>query len=164
MIRVLTLLFALTLVSGAAATAAHADPPGKKKQVRVAQADAVKCTVRCIRAHQGAGGIDKRLAFMRKLLARPPFSAFKSFELLTVKALVIPRSQTREAPLPTKKTVSLTFKDKLVRGTKVKLHLRLAIKPKLNTVFKISDGGTMLVAGAKHRGGKLVVGITCAAK
>lgn len=160
MTRVLTLLCALILVS----VPAHADPPGKKKGIRVAQADAVKCTVRCIRAHQGAGGIDKRLTFLRKLLAEPPFSAFKSFELLTVKALNIPRSQTREAPLPTKKTLSLTFKDKLVLGKKVKLRLQLAIKPKLNTVYTISDGGTMLVAGAKHRGGKLVVGITCAAK
>ncbi len=144
---------------------ALADPGKTKKRApRLAQNDAVKCTVRCIHAHQGAGGIDKRLAFLRKQLSRPPFSSFKSFQLLTVKELDIPRSVTREAPLPTKKLLKLTFKDKLLVGKKVKLRMNLSIKPKLNTTYTIVDRGTMLLAGAKYKNGTLVVGTTCAAK
>ena len=142
----------------------QADPPGKKRPPRVAQGDAVKCTVRCIHAHQRPGGIDKRLTFLRKQLARPPFSAFKSFELLSVKVLDIPRAVTRDAPLPTKKVLRLTFKDKLLVGKKVKLRIHLSIKSKLNTVYTIVDRGTMLVAGDKYKDGILVVGTTCAAK
>ena len=143
---------------------ALADPSPKQRHRRVAQGDSVKCTVRSIHAHQRPGGIDKRLAFMRKLLARPPFSAFKTFELVAVNVLDIPKAVTRETTLPTKKVLQLTFKDKLLVGKKVRLRMHLTIKPKIKTTFNIADRGTMLLAGATYKNGKLVVGITCAAK
>ena len=156
----LLILSAVLLVS----LPALADPPPKKRSPRVAQANAAGCTIRSIHAHQGKGGIDKRLAFLRKQLSRPPFSAFKAFGLVKAKELHIPRAVTREATLPTKKVLQLTFKDKLSVGKKFRLRMHLVIKPRLNTVFTIDNRGTLLVAGDKYKAGTLVVGITCAAK
>ena len=141
-----------------------ADPP-VKRQLRVAQNAAVRCTVRCIHAHQRPGGIDRRLAFLSKQLKRPPFSAFKSFQLLTARDLTIPqKAAAKEARLPTKKVLRLAFREKLLDGKKIKLRMLLTIKPKIKTVFTIRDRGTMLLAGTKYKRGTLVVGITCSAR
>lgn len=144
---------------------ALADPPTRRGPPRVAQGDRVSCTIRSILAHQGAGGIDKRLAFLRKQLSKPPFSAYKAFQLVESRVLAIPRNVTRETSLPTKKLLKVTFLDKLLVKKKVRLRLNLTLKPRLkNTKLTIADGGTLVLAGDKYKNGVLVVGVTCSAK
>lgn len=151
---------------------ASADPArGREGPPRVAGGDSVKCTVRSIHARPGPGGIDKRLDFLRSQLSKPPFSSYKSFALLAAKDLHIPQAVTKQAQLPTKKVLKLTFKEKLLgRKNQLRLRMHLSIMPPgqtkylPGTLFTIANRGTLLVAGAKHGKGILVVGITCEAK
>jgi hypothetical protein len=137
----------------------------------VAQGTAVQCTIRSIHGLTGPGGIDKRLAFLRKQLSKPPFSAFKTLKLLEAKALVVPQNATKKAKLPTGKILKLTFKEQLLeRKNKIRLRLHLSITPPKKTrflpgtLYTIADRGTLLVAGDSYKGGTLVVGITCQSK
>lgn len=138
---------------------------------RVAQADVVNCTIRSMHGLQAPGGIDKRLAFLRKELKRPPFSAYRTIRLLAARQLEVPQNATKEEKLPTGKILKLTFKEKLLeRKDQLRLRLHLSITPPKQTKFlpgtlyTIADKGTLLVAGDSYQGGTLVVGITCQAK
>lgn len=137
-----------------------------------ARADAAACTVRAIHALTQAGGIDKRLAPLKRQLRGKQFSAYKTMRLLSSKTLSIAHGAWEQTPLPTGKVLKLQYKDKLLQKKRVWLRMHLAIVPRntkglglvpgaVNTVFSIVDGGTMMVAGAKHRGGTLIIGITC---
>jgi len=133
-----------------------------------ARGDEVRCTIRIMHGLEKAGVIDKRLAFLRKQLSRPPFSAYKTIRLLESRDLVVPQNATRQVKLPTKKILKLTFKEKLLqRKDQLRLRLHLSITPPKQTKFlpgtlyTIADRGTLLVAGARFEQGTLVVGITC---
>lgn len=136
----------------------------------VAAADAVSCTIRAILGQQQPGGIDKRLAALRKQLTKPPFSAFKRLTLLSVKPLKIIQGATQRTTLPTGKIIRLTFKERLLVNKQLRLRMHLSITPPKaksflpGTLFTIADGGTLLVAGDAYRGGTLVVGMTCRGK
>lgn len=157
----------LLLLAPPAMAQRTAAPPG----VKLAAGNEVTCTVRSILALQQPGSVDKRLAFLRKKLAKPPFSAFKSFKLLESKELSIPQATRQKATLPTGKILKLTYKEKLLDGKDhLRLRMHLSITPPKGkkflpgTLFTIANKGTLLVAGDKHQNGTLVVGITCEAK
>lgn len=135
---------------------------------QLAASASVRCTVRSMLGTQKAGSVDKRLSFLSKQLAQPPFSAFKSFKLLAAKELKIGQGATEELVLPSQKLLRLSFTEKLLDGNnKVRLRLHLSITPPKRkkflpgTQFSIADGGTLLVGGDKHADGTLVVGVTC---
>jgi hypothetical protein len=127
----------------------------------------VRCEIRSILGLQAKGRIDKRLAFLKRQLSKPPFSAFRKLDLLETKELRIPQGRELRTKLPTRKVLRLTFKEKLLVKNQVRLRMHLSIKPPRavgflpGTLFSIVDGGTLLIAGDKHRGGTLIVGITC---
>jgi hypothetical protein len=135
------------------------------------QAAPASCTIRSIHGLAAPGGLDKRLRPLHKQLARPPFSSFKTMKLIKASALVIPQNSMKQVTLPTGKILKLTFKEKLLeRKDKVRLRMHLSITPPKKTrflpgtLFTIANGGTLLVAGDKYKGGTLVVGVTCLAK
>ena len=139
--------------------------------MKVATGASVKCTIRSILGLQTPGGIDKRLTFMRRQFSRPQFSSYKSVKLLEAKELDIPQGGKKQLTLPTGKILKLTFKERLLgRKDRVRLRLHLSITPPKETryfpgtVLTIADKGTLLVAGDKHQGGTLIVGLTCQAK
>jgi len=161
-----------TLISLLATTALAASPDRTTRRARlVASADSVKCTIRSIHGLPGPGGIDKRLHSLRKQLARPPFSSFKTLKLLQAVELEVPPQGTQETKLPTGKILKLSFKEKLlVRKDQIRLRMHLSITPPNSkrflpgTLFTIANGGTLLVAGDKYNGGTHVVGVTCQSK
>lgn len=133
-----------------------------------ARGDEVRCTIRTMHGLEKPGGIDRRLAFLRKQLSKPPFSAYKTIRLLESSDLTVPQNATRQVKLPTKKILKLTFKEKLLqRKDQLRLRLHLSITPPKQTKFlpgtlyTIADRGTLLVAGDRFEQGTLVVGITC---
>ena len=133
-----------------------------------ASAEAVKCTIRTMHGLSSTGGLDKKLAFLNKQLTRPPFSAYKTIKLLSTQDLLIPMHAVKQLTLPSGKVLKLTYKEKLLeRKKQVRLRLHLSITPPKQTrylpgtLYTIADRGTLLVAGDPHKGGVLVVGITC---
>ena len=147
------------------ATPAFAD---KAQHPLVAAGSAVSCEVSSILATEEKGGIDSRLKSLKKQLAKPPFSAFKTMKLLASRKLIVPKGGKKATTLPSGKILTLSFKEKLLeKKDDVRLRMHLSIAPPKSkkflpgTVFTIVDGGTLLVAGDKHKGGTLVVGITC---
>ena len=127
-----------------------------------------KCTIHEMLGYEKSGGIDRRLSHLKKQLTQAPFSAFKTFKLLAVKGIVAPQRQKAKTVLSTGKVLSLTFKEKLLeKKGDVRLRMHLSIAPPKSkkylpgTIFTIVNGGTLLVAGDKHEGGTVVVGITC---
>jgi hypothetical protein len=137
---------------------------------KLASADSVACTIRAIHGTQNPGGVDKRLDSLKKQLSKPPFSAFKSFKLLSANAMQIGQGVTQKKKLPSGKILGLTFKEKLLVAGKLRLRLYLSIMPPKakkflpGTLYTIADGGTLLVAGDSYQKGTLVVGVTCRAK
>lgn len=135
-----------------------------------APTDKVACTVRAMHGLEAAGGIDKRLKVLKKKLKRPPFSPYKTIKLLQAKKLTIAQSSHQQTTLPDGKVLRLTFKEKLLlKGRlRVRMHLKLS-EPKskkllARTIYSIADGGTFLVAGAKYKGGIMIIGVTCKAR
>ena len=148
-----------TLTGASVLILAQSAPASAAKQVR--------CTIRSILGRHAKGPTDRRLAFLKRQLSRPPFSTFKSFQLLDVKTMRIPRGAVRAARLPTKKIARLTFKGlvKAKRGTRLRMHLSITPPRALGflpgTQFTIANGGTLLIGGARFAGGTLVVSVTC---
>lgn len=145
--------------------------PGKPEPTKLEPGAAVKCTIRSILGQDSAGGVDKRLSFLRAQFHKPPFSAYKSVKLLEAHELLIPQGGSQELNLPNGKVLKLTFKERLLgRKDRLKLRLHLSITPPQQktflpgTLFTILNRGTLLVAGDKLKDGTLVVGITCQAK
>jgi hypothetical protein len=133
-----------------------------------ADADEINCAVRSIHGSQAKGGIDKKLAFLRKQLSRPPFSAFKSMKLVEMKEIQIPRGGTKPLKLPTGKILKLTFKEQILeRKGKIRLRIHLSITPPKQkkflpgTLYTIANRGTILIAGDRFHNGIMVVGLTC---
>jgi hypothetical protein len=162
-------LLSLSLPASAEPTKKTKTPPAPRPVPAVAS---VRCTVRAIHAqHSKKARPDKRLAPLRKQLSKPPFSAYRSFQLLDVKELDIPQAATRQVSLPTGKVLKLTFKERLLgRKNQLRLRMHLSITPPHErqflpgTLYTIANRGLILVAGDKHLDGTLVVGITCQAR
>lgn len=139
----------------------------KKRRMSVAAGDTAACTIRSMHGLQKKGGIDPRLAALRKQLSRAPFSSYKTIRLVQSKGLSIAQGSRDKASLPNGQLLRLTFKEKLLLKNRLRLRMHLSItKPRskkslVNTLFTIADGGTMLVAGSKYQGGTLIVGVTC---
>jgi len=170
MIRRLWLAGLGAVVFAVALPSARARAPHRPGRVLVAN-DAASCTVRAIRALAHKGGIDKRLRFLRRQLSRAPFSAFRSFKLLSAKKLAIPHGASRKTTLPGGRLLKLTFKDKLLLKRKVRLRMHLRVhktarakKLLQNTLYTVVNGRTFLNVYAAEKGKALVVGITCSAK
>jgi hypothetical protein len=165
--RLLSLLVPLLLP----AAAVGESPAPTPKAIKVAVGASVKCTIRAIHGLQAPGGIDKRLSFIRRELSRPQFSAYKTIKLLEAKEMEVPQGGQKQLTLPTGKILKLTFKERLLgRKDRIRLRLHLSITPPNEkrylpgTLLTIANRGTLLVAGDKHQGGMLIVGITCQAK
>ena len=164
------LLRVLILLSPAVALAGGTATP--KQQPKSLPGPAVKCTIRSILAEEKAGGsIDKRLTFMRREFGKPPFSAYRTLRLLDSRDLLIAQGSNQRVNLPNGKILRLTFKERLLgRKDRLRLRMHLSITPPNErrflpgTLFTIGNNGTLLVAGDKHKGGTLVVGITCQTK
>ena len=168
MTRLLPLLACLLLIS---ATAEAGPDPATKADPGKTDGPVVRCTIRSIHGLQTAGGLDKRLSFLKRQFSKPPFSAYKTLKLLDARELELPQGVQQKVTLPNGKIVKLTFKERLLgRKDRLKLRMSMSITPPKEKrflpamVFTIINRGTLLVAGDKHKDGTLVVGVTCQTK
>jgi hypothetical protein len=161
-------LLSLLLLPTAASAGGAATP---KVEPKAEPGPVARCTIRSIIAEEKGGGIDKRLAFLRREFGKPPFSAYHTLKLLDARDLVIPQGGRQRVNLPNGKILQLTFKERLLgRKDRLRLRMHLSITPPNErrflpgTLFTIVNKGTLLVAGDRYKDGTLAVGITCQTK
>jgi hypothetical protein len=125
-----------------------------------------KCFVRMIQASHDGHGVDPKITRLRPYLEKPPFTAWKHFQLIDEKDMTVAPNTTDRFTLPNGKQASLTYVDHVLSPEgKHRLRLRLEIedaaKKVLNTTFVLDEGGVVLQAGQKHGGGLLILGFSC---
>ena len=140
-----------------------------------ANAADLTCTVRIIHAEdptaaQGNGAapkIDPRIDRLRPFLLKPPFTAWREFELLDSKTLGVVEGVPQSFTLPNEKVATLTLMQHLpdTGGKKHRVRMQLELghgtPNSLKTVFVIDEGGLVLQAGQPYRHGILVLGTSC---
>jgi hypothetical protein len=125
--------------------------------------DKIKCTVRFIHALAKKGPTDKALEPIQKKLKSLPFQSYK---LLDKAKLTLTRGKTRQTPVPNGAKMSLMFIEKLLEGKdRLKLRLQVKVPPKVkNLVGTMPNRATWPAVIMDHKGGKLVIALTCHAK
>jgi hypothetical protein len=124
-----------------------------------------RCTLRVIHALPEEGGVDPQLAPLRARLLRPPFLFWKSFRLLSAQEKLLKPASTVEYQLPDGRKATLLYAEHalgprgrhVVRGS---FHLEGA-RSTARTMFALDEGGSFLVAGAKHQGGIIIYAVSC---
>lgn len=128
-------------------------------------APAARCTLRVVHALPADGGLDPRLDPLRRRLSRPPFSFWKTFQLLSAQEQEIQPESSVEYPLPDGRKARLTYAEHdetpggkhVVRGS---LELEGA-RSRSRTMFALDEGGLFLVAGQRHGAGILIYALSC---
>ncbi|MEO6954681.1 MAG: hypothetical protein ABI321_22975 [Polyangia bacterium] len=134
------------------------------------------CTVRVIQAGDAVTAaqgtepvpkLDPRIDRLRSFLLKPPFTAWRTFELLDSKTLDVVEGVPQSFTLPNQKVATLTLVQHLpdTGGKHHRLRMQLELGKgtpnSLKTVFVIDEGGLVLQAGQPHRHGILVLGTSC---
>lgn len=174
--RLTSSLFYLRLLSGAlclasavtfVATSAQAQPKAKPARAAAVQAPAAEPTeVLVILAGEEAGEVAPELKKI-EALQKPPFSAFKSMKVLSKSPLSAAIGKPVEVTLPNGRKMQVELMEVESDG---RFKVRVSInKPDAKDylpgmVVKASPGEPFFVAGQKHQGGTLIVGITVGKK
>jgi hypothetical protein len=137
----------------ATAGGALAEPPAASK-------GAVSGEVLVVLAKEEAGEIDARL---RKIgaLRKPPFSSFKSMQVLSTTAVTIDDGKAATVKLPNGRRLQITLVERMADGRhKVQVAInRPNQKDYLPLLTVIASKEPFFVAGQKHAGGTLVIGV-----
>lgn len=147
----------LRMVAGLALAAATLALPGLGE----AQGRRVSAEVFVILARADQGTIAPELADM-PALRRPPFSNFRSMELLSRQRFDLSAAAPQELNLPNGRTVRIALEDQTPDG---RHRMRVSINrpnqadylPLLQVVA--APGEPFFVAGQQHEGGTLIIGI-----
>jgi len=164
-------LFALVSSVALVAGAAHAEGTHPTCTIRVIHAgDPILSTA----GSEPAPKIDPRIDRLRPYLLRPPFTAWREFQLLDSKTLELQPQVPSSFTLPNGKVVALTFLEHLPDAGRKRHRVRVQLEisgshtgqngpsaSSLKTVFVVEEGGLVLQAGQPHRHGMLVVGTSC---
>lgn len=127
----------------------------------VAQGQRVQAEVFVILARAEAGAIAPELTDM-PALRRPPFSNFRSMELLSRQRLELGVAEPREIDLPNGRKLRIALDERTPDG---RHRMRVSINrpqqadylPLLQVVA--APGDPFFVAGQQHEGGTLIIGI-----
>jgi len=104
------------------------------------------------------GNLPPDLRFLERQLSTPPFTAWKSFRLLSRTDLQMSQDEPKQMLLVTGHKLQLVFLG--LEGKK--LRLRLTIGPKvLDVTYRINPRGTFLQIGLPYEKGTLIVATTC---
>jgi hypothetical protein len=117
------------------------------------------CAVRQVLGLKAPGGVPPDLRFLEPQLSKAPFTAWKSFRMLSRTDLQMTRDESKAMMLVTGHKLQLVY-----LGLEGKsLRLRLSIVPKVidNSQLRIRSGGTFLQIGLPHQNGTLIVAVTC---
>ena len=142
---VLNILFAL-FVFGTAFTAAPAEAHA---------AEPITIDVRTIAASTSGEGFDSRLDPLKSQLTRA-FRGYTNFKLEGKRTFRLREGKSKAVPLPNGSELTLTNHGPA--GDLVKIGLSLA--GKMNTMLRVSRGGTFFQAGMNFGDGILIIAIT----
>lgn len=134
-------------------------------------ADDATCQVYEIKASNGAGGVDPALRGLAKKLGKPPFSSWKTFELLKKHDRGIEQMKAFEVGLVPGGKLSLLYRDRSdPEGKKPRLRLSFTLddkagKRKLDGTIKLDSGDYYLIGGDElEGGGTYILAVSCAVK
>ena len=129
-------------------------------QVARAADEPVKGEVLVILAKEADGAYDPKLKQI-PALQQPPFSAFKSMTVLSTTAIELTADKDVSVALPNGSTLHLKLLERMADGRhKVQATITEPGKqePRL-TMIAIASSEPFFIAGQKHEGGKLVIGV-----
>jgi hypothetical protein len=138
-------------------SAAHADDP---KPAAPKGAETVASEVIVILAREAEGSVDPSLASI-KALKQPPFNAFKSMKILSRTAVSL-STEASSVDLPNGRRLQLTLLERRPDGrTKVQVSINKPGQQDYLPLLQViaSAGEPFFVAGQKHEGGTLVIGV-----
>lgn len=130
-----------------------------------AAAQDVKGEVLVVLAKEAEGPIDAKLKPI-DALQKPPFNSFKSMELLATHPIVLTDSAPATVELPNGRTLQIKLVERMPDGRhKVSVSINRPDKQDyLPLLTVIASGEPFFVAGQKHAGGTLVIGVQIGSK
>ena len=130
-----------------------------------AVAQDVKGEVLVVLAKEAEGPIDAKLKAI-DALQKPPFNSFKSMELLATHPITLSESAPATVELPNGRTLQIKLEERMPDGRhKVSVSInRPDKKDYLPLLTVIASGEPFFVAGQKHAGGTLVIGVQIGSK
>jgi hypothetical protein len=127
----------------------------------LAHADApVKAEVLVVLAKTEAGSIDEKLKSL-PALQKPPFNGFGSLKLLATHEVALSSAEPATIELPNGRRLKLKLLERLPDGRhKLEVSInRPDQKDYLPLLTVVASGEPFFVAGQKHAGGTLVIGV-----
>ena len=130
----------------------------------------VNAEIVILHATNDGTGIDEKIGKMPEL-AKPPFSAYNSYKLLDRAKLAVAKGKPATAKLPNNSVLQVSLKDVLAAKKKdepKRYVVGASIQEPGGTTFlpllevNAKAGEHFFVAGQKHKGGILVIGIKIA--
>lgn len=130
-----------------------------------AAAQDVKGEVLVVLAKEAEGPIDAKLKPI-DALQKPPFNSFKSMELLATHPIVLSETTPATVELPNGRTLQIKLVERMPDGRhKVSVSINRPDKQDyLPLLTVIASGEPFFVAGQKHAGGTLVIGVQIGSK
>jgi hypothetical protein len=124
-----------------------------------AAADPVKGEVLVVLGKEEAGSIDPELGKV-KALQQPPLNTFKSMKVLSKTPVTLEVGQEATVELPNGRKLVVKLDERMADGRfKVSVAINQPDKPGPTMSIKASPGEHFFVAGQKHEGGTLIIGV-----
>jgi hypothetical protein len=130
-----------------------------------AAAEDVKGEVLVVLAKEAEGPVDPKLKPI-DALQKPPFNAFKSMALLATTPITLSEATPATVELPNGRTLQIKLVERMADGRhKVSVSINRPDKQDyLPLLTVIASGEPFFVAGQKHAGGTLVIGVQIGSK
>ncbi len=143
-----------------AAPSVSPSPAAPKKGV-APQAESATVELSIIWATRGGKGLDPRLGNLPEL-AKPPFSAYDSYELLSREEFTLARRQPKFAPLPNGRVMELELLERAAGQVRIAARVNHPNGKDYLPLLEVRahKGQHFIVAGQAHRGGILVLVLT----
>ena len=130
------------------------------------------CTIHVINGLNVPGKFPKRLRHLKRKLSAQPFKVFLSFKLLRVAKMKLTTGSIARTRLAGPYRLEGQLLGQLLTSKRLRrLRFELALyrrrtrmrpaKRMLKSTLVLDRGGTFFFVGPPHKGGKLVIGITC---
>jgi hypothetical protein len=125
----------------------------------------VKGEVLVVLAKEAEGPVDAKLKSI-DALQKPPFNSFKSMELLATHDVTLSEAAPATVQLPNGRSLQIKLVERMADGRhKVSVSINRPDKQDyLPLLTVIASGEPFFVAGQKHAGGTLVIGVKIASK
>lgn len=157
-------MLASVVALGSFAPAVHAEDKDPKPPAAAPASVAAEVIV--LLATNDNSGIDPKIGKMPQL-GKPPFSAYNSYKLLDREKLSLAKGQPTTTKLPGGSDLMVTMKDEIAgkAGEPKKYVVSASIRKGQGASFlpllevNAKPGDIFFVAGQKHEGGVLVIGI-----